>query len=277
MRYQYTSQGYLNSFKNTTPSGVKLLLIINIIVFLLSRTEFLNYWTLNNFALRPDDIFKNLYLWQCVTYLFLHADIFHLLFNMLGLWFLGRDLELLWGEKKFLEYYFISGVGAGIITVFYNTLLSGSFPGGHPFPTVGASGAIYGLLLAYGILFPNRKLYVYGIFPLKVKNGVIILAAIALFYTITLQITNISHITHLSGMIVGLGYLVYMKNTKKIMAINKLNENIKKNKENDELRKKHLNDILDKINDLGWESLTEEDKQYLKKESKNYNFNEPPN
>ena len=275
MRYQYTSKGYLNSLKNNTASGVLLLLILNIIIFILMELLLISNNNFHdmifyNLALVPNDIYANLYLWQPVTYLFLHGGIIHLLFNMLGLWFLGHELESLWGKDKFLKYYFITGISAGLITVVYNIIFTNSF-----IPVVGASGAIYGLLVAYGILFPNRTIYIYGIFPIKVKTAVILLGLVSFFYSVTLQKSGISHITHLAGMITGLGYLIYWKNQRQSMRIVKTKNRNKPSEE--ELRKKHINEILDKANDLGWETLTDEEKQYLKNESKNYNFNEPPN
>ena len=129
MRYQYTSKGYLNSLKNNTASGVLLLLILNIIIFILMELLLISNNNFHdmifyNLALVPNDIYANLYLWQPVTYLFLHGGIIHLLFNMLGLWFLGHELESLWGKDKFLKYYFITGIAAGLITVVYNIIFT---------------------------------------------------------------------------------------------------------------------------------------------------------
>ena len=145
----------------------------------------------------------------------------------------------------------------------YNITFTNSY-----IPIVGASGAVYGLLLAYGILFPNRIIYIYGIFPVKVKNAVILLGLVAFFYSITMQESGISHITHLAGMIVGLGYLLYWKNQKKSMRIIKTTQQ-NSNLEHD-LRKKHIDEILDKVNAFGWDALSKEDKEYLQKESEHY-------
>ena len=269
MRYQYTSKGYLNSLKqNNSLSGMQILLIINISIFLLMEFLLISNHSLHdsifyNLALVPNDVYPGLELWQCITYLFLHGGIIHLLFNMLGLWFLGYELEKLWGKNNFLAYYFITGSGAALFTVMYNITFTNSY-----IPIVGASGAVYGLLLAYGILFPNRIIYIYGIFPVKVKNAVILLGLVAFFYSITMQESGISHITHLAGMIVGLGYLLYWKNQKKSMRIIKTTQQ-NSNLEHD-LRKKHIDEILDKVNALGWDALSKEDKEYLQKESEHY-------
>ena len=242
MRYQYTSKGYLNSLnQNQTISGVKLLIIINISIFLFMEFLLLSSIDLYerlfyNLSLIPNDVYPNLKIWQCITYLFLHGGIIHLLFNMLGLWFLGYELEKLWGKKNFLIYYFITGFGAAIITIIYNSILTSSY-----IPIVGASGSIYG----------------------------------SFFYSVTIQESNISHITHLSGMITGLGYLVYWKNQKQIKNKIQFNQN-NKNEEN-ELRKNQVDEILDKANSLGCEALTTEDQEFLQKESKYYYDTNKPN
>ena len=283
MRYQYTSKGYLNSLKHNWNSGVITLLIINIIVFIiLELLLVINYdfYSLffTSFSLVPNDIafthgiIEKFQPWQCLTYLFLHGGLLHLFFNMLGLWFLGRDLERVWGKQNFLKYYLIVGIGSGILTVFYNIQYVNP---ADIRPIVGASGAIYGLLLAYGILFPNRKLYIYGIFPVKVKNAVIVLGLIAFFYSITLQSSGISHITHLSGIIIGLLYLKYwasIKKSKKILKFEKSDDIFSARMH----RQKQVDQILDKVTDVGWDGLSDEDKEFLKHQSENhYDTNNP--
>lgn len=275
MKYQYTSKGYLNSLNSNEYSGIQLLLIGNIAIFILMEfllisNNYIHDKLFYNLALVPNQVYNNFYIWQCITYLFLHGGIIHLLFNMLGLWFLGIDLEALWGKQKFLKYYFITGIGSALITIIYNVGLSNPF-----IPIVGASGAVYGLLLAYGIIFPNRIIYVYGIFPVKIRNAVIILGLVSFFYSITLQKSGISHITHLAGMLMGLIYLIYWKNQKKSMRI--IYTNQQSQNTDQQITENHLNDILDKMNEIGWDALSDEDKEFLQNESKNYNYNEPPN
>ena len=284
MRYQYTSQGYLNSLKQPQQSGVTLLLAINIIVFLVLELlltpnnvfyKFI-FYNCSLISIIPNDMALNsAYIqqfqpWQCLTYLFLHGGILHLFFNMLGLWFLGRDLETLWGKTNFLKYYFTVGIGSGIITVLYNIQYIDS---NDILPIVGASGAIYGLLLAYGILFPNRILYIYGIFPVKVKNAVIIMGLIAFFYSITLKSSGISHITHLAGIIMGILYLQYWTHLRQSKKIIKLHKDSNQNTH----IKKEVDEILDKIQDIGWGQLSEYEKELLKKHSKSYGNDNNPN
>ena len=151
------------------------------------------------FGLVPLLVIKKLFLWQPFTYLFLHGDIFHILFNMLVLWMFGSELERIWGSKFFLRYYLISGVGAGFLSVLVN--MSGVTP------TIGASGAIYGLLLAYGIWFPTRVVYLMFIIPVQMKYFVVFLGAIAFYSSLFSPGDQVAHIAHLGGMIFGYIYL----------------------------------------------------------------------
>src|SRR5271157_743804 len=155
------------------------------------------------FALQPYDVLHRLYIWELVTYLFLHGGFFHILFNMFALWMFGSDLESLWGGRKFLFYYFLTGIGAGICDVLVNAIFSGS----HSTATIGASGAIYGLLLAYGMLFPDRPIYLYLIIPIKAKWFVVIMGVIELVSSFSMPGSGISHVAHLGGMLFGFLYL----------------------------------------------------------------------
>jgi len=155
------------------------------------------------FALRPYDVLRRLYIWELVTYMFLHWGFFHILFNMFALWMFGSDLESLWGGKRFLFYYFLTGIGAGIFDVALNAVL----PNSTGSATVGASGAIYGLLLAYGLLFPDRPIYLYMLIPIKAKWFVTIMGVIELVSSFGTPGSGISHVAHLGGMLFGYLYL----------------------------------------------------------------------
>ncbi len=144
-------------------------------------------------------------LYQVVTYMFLHGDLSHLFFNMFALWMFGRQLEYDLGSQKFLTYYMVCGIGAGIIQ-----LLVGIFI--EPYTiTVGASGSVFGLLLAYGVLHPNtRILLLIPPIPIKAKWFVIIYGVLELLMGIR-GVGNIAHFAHLGGMIWGFGLLYYWK------------------------------------------------------------------
>jgi membrane associated rhomboid family serine protease len=197
----FHNQRYSLSFGGPLTPAVKGLLIANICVYLLQSVVMVG-WQFRLellFGLVPVLVIKRLFLWQPVTYLFLHGDILHILFNMLILWMFGSELEKIWGPRFFLRYYFISGVGAGLLSVFVN--MSGVIP------TIGASGAIYGLLLAYGMWFPTRIVYFMFIFPIQMRYFVIIIGFIAFYSSLLSPGDQVAHIAHLGGMIFGYLYL----------------------------------------------------------------------
>lgn len=184
------------------PTCVKHLLIINLIVFLstiaLERHGLYNIT--NSMALWSVQS-GHFHLWQLVTYMFMHASIDHIFFNMFALWMFGCILENYWGTRRFLIYYLVCGVGAAIV----NLLVA---PGG---PTVGASGAVYGILLAFGMTFPNEYIYLYFLLPIKAKWFVIGYAAIELFEGVTHSIDGIAHFAHLGGMLFGLLLILWWR------------------------------------------------------------------
>jgi membrane associated rhomboid family serine protease len=158
-------------------------------------------------GLRPAEVIGQLHVWQPVTYMFLHAGILHLLFNMLSLWMFGVELERMWGSKFFTKYYFATGIGAALTTLLLS-FVPGSFGQLLKYAlTIGASGAIYGVLLAYGMYFPNRPIYVYGIFPLPAKYLVMIMGGISLLSSMGGPGGGVAHTTHLGGLLVGYLYL----------------------------------------------------------------------
>jgi membrane associated rhomboid family serine protease len=140
-------------------------------------------------------------VWQLFTYQFLHGGVFHLVFNMLALWMFGSPLESDWGTRRFLRYYFICGVGAGICDLVLNLIVGGRAP------TIGASGAIYGVLLAFGVCYPEQTVLMNFLFPIKAKYMVMIYAAIALYGSMGTMNSGVSNIAHLGGMAVGFVYL----------------------------------------------------------------------
>ena len=150
-------------------------------------------------------LFVRGYLWQPATYLFLHAGFMHLIFNMLALWMFGVDLERRWGRTAFLRYYFVCGIGAGLTCVAVGLLPLAMAADVYRIPTIGASGAIYGLLLAYAIFFPNRIIY-YFIFPIPVRIYVL-LAGLLVLYESARGGGGVAHFAHLGGLIFGYLYL----------------------------------------------------------------------
>ncbi len=156
-------------------------------------------------GLQPQAVFTQFALWQPVTYMFLHdtGGVGHILINMLSLWMFGTELERTWGTRFFVKYYFVTGIGAAATTL----LLSAFSDDIYYSVTVGASGAIYGLLLGYGMYFPNRPIYMYFVFPIPAKYFVMIVGAIAFLSSLGGPGGGIAHTAHLGGLVVGYLYL----------------------------------------------------------------------
>jgi len=209
-------KSYRVSFDFYITPGVKLLLLANFAVFIFEALLYrfsgpsayagLVKW----FGLVPAGVVLLFRIWQPFTYLFLHDvnSIWHILMNMFMLWMFGRELELLWGKNRFLRYYFLTGVGAGILNVFVKTLPALFGHGFSYVPTIGASGAIFGILMACAILFPDRRVYLLP-FPvaMSMRTVVMIMAAFTFLGTFGLGGDNVSHLCHLGGMLVGYVYL----------------------------------------------------------------------
>jgi membrane associated rhomboid family serine protease len=185
------------------PPCVKGLIIANVAVFILQLLPGgIGNLVTGIGAMNPVAAFGRLQLWRLVTYMFLHSPdmIFHILFNMLSLWWFGVELEDLWGKRKFLIFYFVCGVGSGLFTLFYLFV--------NPYVIViGASGAVLGLLTAYAFYYPQRQVLFFGIFPMKMRTLVIGYAAISIFFSISGGGGNVSHIVHLGGIAVAYIYL----------------------------------------------------------------------
>lgn len=183
--------------------AIKALIIANVVVFLLQSMAPSVTFTL---GLRPASVIGSLHVWQLATYMFLHAGLFHLLFNMLVLWMFGTELERVWGTRYFLKFYFITGIGAALLTVFVSVLPFGFAEQLRGAIVIGASGAIYGLLLAYALYFPERQILMMMVFPIPAKYFVLIIGAISLYSSVGAT-GGVAHVTHLGGLLVGYLYL----------------------------------------------------------------------
>ena len=267
MKYQFQSNpGQLSYKPSLFTDAIKILISVNFIVFILQSISSSEIIFFSNFGLVPKLVWSQLKIWQPFTYMFFHGDIWHVLINMFVLWMFGSELERVWGKKNFLRFYFITGVGSGLGTMLFGLQST--------IPIVGASGAIYGVLLAYGVMFPNRTVYLYGIIPIKSIWFVIGIGVIAFFSSFN-NITNISHLTHLFGMMIGYLYLkrpvhfrsLWFSVFKKVLEyrIQNQEEKISRSVEIE----RDLNSILDKINREGFKSLTQEEEERLYKNSKN--------
>jgi hypothetical protein len=185
---------------------------------------------------------------------------------MFVLWMFGSELETLWGRQEFLKYYFLTGVGSGLVTVLFSL--------NSPVPVVGASGAVYGILLAYGLIFPNRYVYLYFFIPVRVKYFVIVIGALAFFSSIGSSSSGVSHLTHLSGMLIG---FVYLKSNVRLDALKSMvmqqkdgirHRIIKKKRRRDDDLRLEVDRMLDRINEVGYDGLSEKEKKFLYEASK---------
>ena len=224
MSEQYSPTGF-----RVLPPVVKHLLIINVLLFLAS-------FTLNRFNVDLSDylglhffLAKDFMPYQLLTYMFMHANFEHIFFNMFALWMFGNTLENIWGSKRFLLFYIVCGLGAGIcqeVVQFIDFGMRTDWKGLavlndgmrevlNTWNTVGASGAVYGLLLAFGMLFPNSRIYLYFLFPIKAKWFIIGYAVIELFSGF-FSSGNVAHFAHLGGMLFGLILILIWKKKGKL-------------------------------------------------------------
>lgn len=303
MDNQFRPQGF-----SILPLVVKNLLIINGIFFLaaiafeyvwqIDLAQYLGLHYIGASDFRP---------YQFVTYMFMHdtSSFAHIFFNMFALWMFGYSIENAWGPKRFLIFYFVCGIGAGLTQELVQYLWVNSelqqyifvvdgikyikAEGGvillsdflNIFTTVGASGAVYGILLAFGMMWPNSRIYIYFAIPIKAKWFVIIYGLIELFAGFT-SADNVAHFAHLGGMIFGLGLILYwrykesgriprfnIKFTKNRNGSSRPKSDWDYNKEQTDMDKK-TDEILDKISKGGYESLTKEEKDFLFRQSKRY-------
>src|SRR5271154_2484735 len=200
-RTRVTGAFYIPGF----PKGVKWLLISNVVIFVLNF--FADRAGLSGplifLKLIPAAVVKDFFVWQLVTYAFLHQGFGHIIWNMLALWMFGADVERVWGTRRFVQFYMFCAVGAGICVVIANYIL----PWGNPsVATIGSSGAIFGILIVYAMMFPDREILFGFVFPIKVKYFVMIVGAVAFLSSFGIN-TGVSNFAHLGGLLFGYLFL----------------------------------------------------------------------
>ena len=298
--YRYSNPGYyrpsfFGGFK-FFPPVIKYLLISNVAIYVLA--QFLSLFHIQGLSVSPiiSYIFalyplgEGFEIWQLLTYMFMHGSLMHLFFNMFALWMFGMELENEWGSKKFLLYYLMCGLGAGLSNLFIGPLFG---PAG---PTVGASGAIYGVLLAFGMMYPDRPIFVYFLVPIRARYFVLLYIALEIYSGVTGTADGVAHFAHLGGAAVGLIYLLidqgklpivhlWYQAKHRVVPSERINEysthgrdNVSEAKyydvnENEEqhVNQQQIDEILDKINQGGYQSLSEEEKKILFEASKKLN------
>jgi len=287
---------------NVFPPVIKNLLIINVVVYFIQMVfgevtiegtpgwYVLNKW----FALNPFADGYNFQIWQLITYQFMHGGFSHILFNMFALWMFGMEIENMWGSKKFLYYYLLCGTAAGLFQLFIPPLLGTSAA-----VTIGASGAIYGVLFAFGMLFPNRHIYLYFLVPIRAKYLIGFLIILE-FLLIDSAGSNVAHLAHLGGALFGFIYIMFDKSIdapfkQTLMGykgsspaerfkkpFDNISEKFRKrytttedakfyeinDKEDSEISQEEIDRILDKISLSGYQNLSEKEKKILFEASK---------
>lgn len=287
------------------PPVIKGLIVSNVIVWLLFDV------VLQPLRLFGESVFETLFLylalwpigthfypWQILTYMFMHAGFIHLFFNMLALWMFGAELENVWGSRKFFVYYLLCGVGGAVTNLLYG------FFAGQGAPTVGASGAVFGVLLAFGMLFPNRLIYIYFLLPIRAKYMVMLWIGLELFYGVTGTSEGVAHFAHLGGAFVGFVYLAidldYLPLKGWLSGLLRPSDSpvtgsprahrpatiirdaqffdietgrpVKRDRDRSEpVTQEVIDAILDKISTGGYQSLTDEEKRILNEASKHIN------
>jgi membrane associated rhomboid family serine protease len=205
----FSSRSYVNRYipSNRFPTGLKWLLIVNIGISVLSfvlRSSSANF--LQNLALVPAEVVQTYAVWQVVTYMFLHAGISHLLWNMLALWLFGIELERTWGTARFLRFYLGCGVFAGLTVI-----IAAYIFGGIGIATVGSSGAVYGVLVAYALVFPDQTVLFGFLIPMKSKYFVMIIGAVVFLQSYMSLAggpgSGVAVMAHLGGLVTGFLWL----------------------------------------------------------------------
>lgn len=195
-------RGFYKSFFPPLTPALKWLVIVTSAVFVLTYVPgLLLHWDVPFvlLGLNPYLVLHKGFIWQPFTYLFLHGNVWHIVFNLLMLWMFGSRLEQTWGSRQFLLYFFLCGVGAGL----FDVLLEPS----AMTTTIGNSGAVFGILLAFALLFPNDPIFLWFVIPVKAKWFVLAMGVLEFLFSLSAPGSGISHIAHVGGMLIGLVYL----------------------------------------------------------------------
>lgn len=241
---------------------IKWMIIINLAVFIIQNINVFPQliWTLGLTPARFFAEFPNL-LYQPFTYMFLHGSFGHIFFNMFILWMFGTEIEFNLKTRRFARFYLLAGLAGAVLTMIVKSSQS--------VPMVGASAAIYGVLAAYWVSFPNRYLYLYFLFPVKVKWAIPGMMLLGFLF----GGPNVAHFAHLGGAVFGFLYCRsnwrFMSFTRKIkdLRYRRQSAKLEKNRQKAEEIMRRVDDILDKINEVGIENISKEDRKFLEEAS----------
>ncbi len=260
---QYTNYNRRSFFGHHLSNSVaNKLILANVIVHLLKALSSDPMAIIHFFGLSPKLVVTQFFIWQPITYMFLHADFMHLFFNMLMTWMLGNTIESVWGSRKFLKYYVACGLGGAVFSAIFN------FAGP---PVVGNSGAVFGLYLAYALMFPNNYVYINFLLPVKAKYLLSFLIVAQLLLGIS-GASGIAYFAHIGGMAAGLLFFKDKINASRVGATLRRfkspgSQNPKKRKwESQEGAK--IDSILDKIAAKGFDNLSATEKRILENYSR---------
>ena len=240
---------------------VNWIILANVLVHLIKALSTSPMSIVHLFGLSPRLVLTRAFVWQPFTYMFLHADFWHIFFNMLMTWFLGNTVESVWGRRRFLKYYIACGLGGAAFSAIF------TFNGP---PVIGASAAVFGLYLAYAMMFPDNTIYLYFLLPIKAKYLVTFFAAVQLLYGIGGG-GGIAYFAHLGGMAAGL--LFFRKELKTTRLWTRAGRWYTRRKYEERLGWKaqettKIDSILDKIASKGFEDLSATEKRILENYSR---------
>ncbi len=274
MKYNTYYEGATYGFGLGMTRGIRYILIASVASFLIDsilRMTGHGFWV-NAFGLTPALVQHNFFFWQFASYMFVHGGLWHLLFNMFALWMFGTEIERSWGTREFLIFFFLTGICVGLIHWVFSSLIPFTHLTGSPNQTlIGASGAVFAILAAYGMMFPERTILFMFIFPMKVKWFVLMLAGIE-FYLIWAP-SGIAHFAHVSGLL--LGWLYLKKDWNISGMIDRARDRrrrrhlrvVRENEQSLLQESEEVDRILDKINRQGIGSLSRHERKILQKAS----------
>ena len=246
--------------------GVKWLLIINALLFVLQQV--LPGRLESYLGLVPVMVIGNFHLWRIFTYMFLHGSFFHLLVNMFSIWMFGREIENVWGTREFLKFYFLCGLGTA--------LMNTAFEPFSAFTILGATGAVYGLLVAFAMVFPESVIYLYGIIPMSARNFAALICVVEFLASFNGVSTLLARVGHLGGMLTG---YIYLKSYEFRSFLDRLYHKIighffvtkysggGSGEMDEDGIVREVDRILDKVSKQGAASLTKDEKEIMRRYS----------
>ena len=242
------------------PPFIKVMIIANVIIFIIQKFYPPLMLHLGLVPARFFADFPNL-VYQPLTYMFLHGSLGHIFFNMFALWMFGTEIERNWGARVFSRFYLLAGLAGALLCLMFNA--------SQPYPIIGASAAIYGILAAYWVMFPNRQLYIYFLFPVKVKWAIPGMMLLGFLFSAG----NIAHWAHLGGVLFGLIYVKIDRRWNFLSTwLNRRHHRrqevkLDRNRRQTEDVMKRIDTILDKINEVGIENISKSDRKFLEEAS----------